>query len=485
MSDGDNKNDLTRIEDLSEFLHQGDDELDKVLAEIDSEDEAGDEEDVTEVELSSFDYDTPESPLDFEDSQNDSQESFDENTQSSFDDNFEDDNSFEDDMELEDEASFDNFDNMESDEDDQFEDQFDNQFEEDEGEIELSGPNIDGPEDSLEDDFENNFESNFEDDFQEDNLEELEAQNEIQGELEGEIDGRPEEGFEEELEGEFEGELEDVEVQNSPQITPDIEQPQAQATTYDDFELPESLEEEAPLPDLSNSTKEDFSEVRDFAQNSTYGKVAIGGNPPFSLLLQGVNGEEFTESILATLNEFGLLEGNEDLYRKSLESGQLLIAQISEFSAIVLAGKLRRYCRNIKVALAHEIHKSDSYDHTDQRGLTGPRSIAQNRSKQFQRKNFNKEDIVLSTSPFIPGFKIVHSLGPMQINEQIDRSEFNDFSSINLVDYFEEKIQDMAFKKGANAVTSIHFNIGLKEIDGVNYNIIMAHGDFVYLEPNK
>ena len=69
MSDDDKKNDLTRIEDLSEFLHQGDEEIDKLLADIDVEDEDSNFEDDSnnsdegEITLSSFEYETPTTDL--------------------------------------------------------------------------------------------------------------------------------------------------------------------------------------------------------------------------------------------------------------------------------------------------------------------------------------------------------------------------------------------------------------------------------------
>lgn len=450
MSDGDNKNDLTRIEDLSEFLHQGDDDLDKVLADIEAEDDSDQKSDEAEVELSSFDYSTPENP-DEAIEENNFEESFDDNFEASFEDQADDnsnegfDNNFDD--------SFESYDNEEDQNNAWPEDDYQDQ---------------NSQEESSQDDFEDSKDSeNFEDDH------EISFSNE---------DDPSDEITDQDIPTEEDDDTDDIaEIELSNDDNQDIEDTPDQEISMEEV----NYEETTPLPDLSTKIQEDLNDVRDFATNSTYGKAAIGGNPPFSILLQGINTEEFEDSILATLNEFGLLEGNEELYRKSLESGQLLIAQIGEFSAITLAGKLRRYCRNIKVALAHEIHKSDSYDHTDQRGLTGPRSILQNKSKHFVKKEFNEEDVALSTSPYIPGYKIIHSLGPMQINEQIDRSEFDDFSSINLVEYFGESIRKEAYKKGANAVISIHFNIGQKEINGKNYNIIMAHGDFVYLEASE
>lgn len=437
MSDGDNKKDLTRIEDLSEFLHQGDDELDKLLADLDEDDDSTDDhthqesdlndglEDEAEIELSPFDYSTPDNE------QEEPEEILDETQEDGafFDASETDDLTSDSDQDF---AEFEDFDNFE---------------------------NLEDQDGQLTEDSDDNFSEDFnEEDFS--NEESDEGLVEITDEtpyIENEEEAEAEEEFEENFQAQ------------SPPI------PEQQALG------PEAITPPRP------KAQEDFSEVRDFAANSTYGKVAMGGNPPFSLLMQGIRSSEHDESILAILNEHGLLSDNEELYRLSLESGQLLIAHIGEFSAIYLAGKLRRYCRTIKVALAHEIHLSKSYNHEDQRGLTGPKSILQNRMKSYKKAdtNFNRNDILLSSSPYIPGLMVTHSLGPMQINEKIDANEFDDINSINLIDFFEDKMKDAAFEKGANAITSIHFTINQQELNDTKYIIILAHGDYVVLEEHN
>lgn len=488
MSDGDKK-DLTRIEDLSEFLHQGDDELDKVLSEIEAEDNALDSEDETEVELTPFE--------EHKDSiSEDGDGFFEDETENQFEDNDQD--NFEDDSFTESEFENEDFENNNFQDEDSEQNDFENaedNFESDdfqENDLEEDGFEGNSFEDnSFEDNNSFNTDSGEEDDTEydtEDNSKD-EYPNQFESDLEHDFENENEDVNEGQYEDEDEDEIELIhDNSNEQDLDLGTDTGHEEQKQEVEFELPETanqIQEPLPLSGLNKSGPEDLSEVKDFSSNSIYGKAAIGGNPPFSILLQGINSEEYSEDIFAILNEFGLMDGNEELYKKSLENGQMLIAQIGEFSAIAIAGKLRRFARTIKVGLAHEIHQSDNYDHRDHRGLTGPRSIMQNKSKKYVKKDFGPEDVLLSTSPFIPGLKVIHSYGPMQINDQIDRSEFDDFSSINLVDYFEDTIKQKAFEIGANAVTSIHFNIGHKELDGRTYNIIMAHGDFVYLERSE
>ncbi len=474
MSGDDKKNDLTRIEDLSEFLHQGDDDLDKLLADLDNEEEEAsapqgfddDEEDSYEdeaqVELTSFDYETPAES---------DEGGFDNSSEGDFD---------EDSAEDSEEDFTNNFpqDSQGYDADEDLDEGFENDFE-----------------GSYEDNDENDFEGNYEDDpsadwqdEEEDHLVEPLAapladddnssfsSNDFEAETEAEI--------------ELSHELDEQTKDDTPHDSgPDIAE-ETDDRTYSQPEptitINDNIKEEIVAAKAQSPSQQDFNEVRDFATNSTFGKVAIGGNPPFSLLLQGIKSEEYDESILAVLNEVGLLAGNEDLYRTSLETGQLLIAQIGEYSAIYLAGKLRRYCHTIKMGLAHEIHQSSNYDHSDQRGLTSASSATQNKSQAFEKTDlvFKKEEIILSSSHFIPGYLVTHSLGPMQINDKIDANEFDDISSINLIDYFEDTMREEAFKKGANAITSIHFTINKQEMNDTNYILILAHGDYVTLREN-
>ncbi|WP_412470662.1 hypothetical protein [Halobacteriovorax sp. RT-2-4] len=465
MSDGDNKNDLTRIEDLSEFLHQGDDELDKLLADLDESDDGqsneqeDEQEDEAEIELAPFEYsnNSNDSENEFEDEAENyenfsEEESYDEADYAFDGPELEDEESG---QESDEEQSFDNFDNFDNFEESDNFDEVDD-FEE--------SDDLDSVEEEQSDDEDSSFE-NFPN-SQEDQKEDQEADEEAEIELSPLEEDQPE----------YEAESE---VEQEEFVAPQIE-------SYEQVETPLTATPETVAPEIRPA--QDFREVRDFAANSTYGKVAIGGNPPFSILMQGIVPGEYDESILAILNEHGLLGDNEELYRTSLESGQLLIAQIGEFSAIYLAGKLRRFCRVIKLGLAHEIHASPNYDHSDQRGLTGPRSINQNQTKHFIRndRDFTQEDVLLSSSHFVPGYLITHSLGPMQINEVIDGNEFNDIKSINLIEYFSELFRESAFKKGANAIISIHFTVNHQRSDSTSNNIIiMAHGDYVVLEENK
>ena len=280
MSDDDKKNDLTRIEDLSEFLHQGDEEIDKLLADIDVEDEDSNFEDDSnnsdegEITLSSFEYETPTTDLSEQDDVEELEAS--DFEEGSFDDGF-----------FQNEDDEENEDIGELDEQDTADINLEFSAVEDLGQEGHDEEDSDDDVDDVDDVF-------FEDQIQDDGLKGFQEVH--QEEHQEEIHDEAPEGIQDEVQDEILDEIQDevqVEIHTPPQTKP-----------------------------------EDFKEVQDFSAQSTYGKVAIGGNPPFSLLIQGIRPQEHDESILAILNEHGLLGDNEDLYRQSLESGQLLIAHI-------------------------------------------------------------------------------------------------------------------------------------------------------------
>lgn len=191
-------------------------------------------------------------------------------------------------------------------------------------------------------------------------------------------------------------------------------------STTGEFESPETTEvpeiPEIPIfreaPQVNNSER--FLDVKSFAQNFSYGKSSgVGGNPPFSLIARNIKYKEEADDILILLSELGLINSqNEKDIERSLELGSLLVPQISEFTAIVLAHKLRRFDLDLEVGLTDEIHPSKSGE-TNPRGLIKKENIRQNKS---ERQNLSElatsiDDILMTTSQTLTGYKVHEFLG--------------------------------------------------------------------------
>jgi hypothetical protein len=139
----------------------------------------------------------------------------------------------------------------------------------------------------------------------------------------------------------------------------------------DEFSYESPPIEEDPFQEkLDDKFDNKFEEVKNFAQNFSYGQTQVGGNPPFSLIIRNLKYSEEAQDLLIILRELGIVtDQNTENAAKSLELGSMLIPQISEYSAIILAHKLRRFDCDIEVGLSDEVHPPKSGD-SNPRGPT-------------------------------------------------------------------------------------------------------------------
>ncbi len=202
-----------------------------------------------------------------------------------------------------------------------------------------------------------------------------------------------------------------------------------------DFELSEpeespegEFEIEAPAPVVVKAPRpqpEKFEDVKQFAQNMTYGKIVSGGNPPYSLIVKNIVYEEDAADILALLGEHGLLDAsNEATFAQSLKTGALLLSHLSEYSAIFLAHKMRRYRLDIMVGLSEELHPSKSYD-SKERGLVRKENLRQNKAETLHLSTtpVSLEQILITTTPTLEGHRIHKYLGMVSEHQSIDSDE--------------------------------------------------------------
>lgn len=172
-------------------------------------------------------------------------------------------------------------------------------------------------------------------------------------------------------------------------------------------------------------SQEKFEEVRNFAQNFSYGQMQGGGNPPFSLIIRNLKYSEDAEDILIILREFGLVtDQNLEEIKTSMEIGSVLIPQISEFCAIVLAHKIRRFDCDLEVGLSDEVHPSKSGD-TNPRGLVKKDSLRQNIVEKYNRDDSDVliHDIIVSTTSSLEGHTVEKYIGVQTSFAIVDEEE--------------------------------------------------------------
>lgn len=397
MSDGkQDKSDITRIEDMSEYTHDEDESFEGEDSFSDFSDAKTDpnlqfpeefrpsgenddsslEDDETPPDFSSLESDDS----DFEDFQNNDEDNF-----QSDDDSFEDDsfgeNSFEEDNSLEESASFEEPEFF--DENDSFEqaDSFD------------QGDSFD-QEDSFEPD--DSFEEA--DSFQ--NEQQNEQQDEQQDEPINEEDDRPEQT------PEMGGEEETLATQATPKVE-------------------KTAVSEPERPSAPSKSFENFQELQKFAKNISYGNLASEGNPPFSIIIRDVKYREDIEDIIALLREFGILKDDESEQSaiKSLERGSMLIPRLGEYAAITVCHKLRRFDVNILMGLTEEIHPPKTYD-SDDSGIVSKHTVYNSRSHHYdlKRDETSPKEVLASTTPYLEGYDIIDYIGIVSENTVIDFS---------------------------------------------------------------
>lgn len=506
-----NKKDLTRIEDLGDFLHKEDEEVNAAFSE---ESELPDL-----TDLSDLDGDQTLS----DDHQDDSLENDDNNS------SHEESDFAEDDLEADDN----NFSNEEGDlSEDNLEDD-DNNFSDKESDF--AEDNLDGDNNDLSNDdsgfSEDDLEGN-DNDFSEDD--DNDFSNEENGFTENDLDGDDNDlssdgndFSEDDLDGDdndlsndendfLEGDNNDLSSKDrqngdnteNHEIGSNTSQDLAGKILNNESEQENTLSSDQKILENShhssssssadnitqpsaNHKKEDFSDLKSFGENITYGKVSIGGNPPFSLILKNITYQEDATYIKEILEEHGFLndDSRQDI-EKGIENGSLLISQISEYCAIFLAHKFRRLNLDLQCGLSEEIFSSKSYQN-DHLGLISKSSLSQNRimEEDLSKRLVRPEDIILSTIPTLQGYHVKYYINIISSTMIINAKELakNDAyfekeisglenKETNTIEYspsekhspsemdsvyqqLSDDLREKAYQLGANAVIGISYSI--------------------------
>ncbi|MEA9358087.1 hypothetical protein SHI21_17775 [Bacteriovorax sp. PP10] len=246
---------------------------------------------------------------------------------------------------------------------------------------------------------------------------------------------------------------------------------------------------------IYTNTSEKFEDVKSFAQNFSYGKVSLGGgNPPYTIIARNIKYQDDAENILDILREFGIInDQNEKDTQKAMEFGALIIPQISEYTAIIIAHKLRRFDLDLQVGLSDEVHPSKSGE-GNPRGLLKKDSLKQNRSESLKLTDLNTsiKDIIISTTAAIPGYFVESYIGvqttfavveeaeleKLQYVEKSQREhselfDFNNNSEISTEKVFQDyhnsfallyedltaQLKQKAFAQHANALLGLTFQL--------------------------
>lgn len=257
------------------------------------------------------------------------------------------------------------------------------------------------------------------------------------------------EPFSEDNENEF-----DSEVLESETIEKEESSSPPQFDSTENFNLSDAAEEEqekTPLnlleevsdvqtiASLSEEKKEtsflppeDYKSLKESAENMSYTDMGAIGNPPFSVILKNIKYKEDAQEILSILLQLNFIsEDQKEATKKSLEQGNLLVPRISEYSAIILCHKLRKFDIHILMGLTEEIQPGKA---KDSKGLVTKSNINSNKSHNFEFKpnSLSIKDILTSTTSSLTGHEIVQYLGVASERTVVDMNHFYQDSSLEL-----------------------------------------------------
>lgn len=266
---------------------------------------------------------------------------------------------------------------------------------------------------------------------------------------------------------------------DAPQETeelPDFEEPEFSEPTFESIPEsepePEVEEDPEPItdtpvqyykPEQDYKAPETFQDIKEFAESSQFQGMSAEGNPSFSVLIKNVRFIEDVTDIMSLLRELDLLSDAEDQMKARLLRGSLLVPRISEFAAIYLAHKLRRFDIDISVGLSDEIHPPKQKDDTEAR-IVSKGQLYQNQSHHFQFDD-SKIDIahvIVSAAPSLEGYQVLRYLGVASEHKMIDARSVEDESSTEIPELYRElaqKLKAHAVKARANAVIGLNYQL--------------------------
>ncbi len=213
----------------------------------------------------------------------------------------------------------------------------------------------------------------------------------------------------------------------------------------------------------SFKTPENFEDLKKFAESTSISGMGAEGNPSFSVLLKNIRYIEDVNDILALMKELSLLSDPEEQIRQRLMRGHLLIPRISEYAAIFLAHKLRRFDIDIQVGLSDEIHPP-KHQEAPETGLVSKFTLYQNQTHHFHFDDPKLEiaQIIVAATPNLEGHQVIRYLGVASEHKMLDGHIVEDEDSSEIPRYYSElaqKLKAHALKANANAVIGLNYQL--------------------------
>jgi hypothetical protein len=205
--------------------------------------------------------------------------------------------------------------------------------------------------------------------------------------------------------------------------------------------------------------------------------LELGGNPPYSLLLKDIRYKDEIKEIIDELKKHNLItDKNENIYKNSLITRSLLIPQLSENLAIILANKFKHLHLKILFGLSEEIFSPrESIEDPYSRGITNKIQILKNSRKNY--KISPVDEVLMFTSELPENYELIRQTGLIHVSRKlIMRGDDKGNQEDSLVDFLTDQIKDKARLGKNNAIVDTRIKKELLPDRGVMYLQISIYG---------
>jgi uncharacterized protein YbjQ (UPF0145 family) len=179
------------------------------------------------------------------------------------------------------------------------------------------------------------------------------------------------------------------------------------------------------------------------------------------------------------LKELSLLVDSEEQTKSRLMRGMLLIPRISEYAAVFLAHKLRRFDIDIQVGHSDEIHPP-KHQEVPETGIVSRHSLYQNQGHFFQFDDAKLElsQIIVAATSQLEGYQVVKYIGVASEHKMLEGYVVEDENSQEVPIHYHELAQRLkahALKAHSNAVVGLNYQLtpipGEYGISGTKYRL--------------
>lgn len=212
---------------------------------------------------------------------------------------------------------------------------------------------------------------------------------------------------------------------------------------------------ESIFQESSSEVSNHYSDVNQFGNNITPNEhLSQVANPPYSIAIENIQFEEDARELKKILENFEIISpANESDYVLAIKNGRVLVPQVSEYKAIMLGHALRKFNFSIQVGLSHQVFPQSNETEAF-KGLISKKFAHQNLREEAKKREltFEIQDIQMTSLSDIPNFTIEQLHDVKTIMTVISKDELERLS------FVESALRENIFSNSPDYETSFNQN---------------------------